>query len=207
MIANHIHHALAQVRELQQRVLESQRFRGYSGRARAMGGTAALIGAVILSRGVYPGTDRAHLYGWAVVWLLGVSFNYGALLCWFLSEPGDKRDLRQLLPAVDQVFPLLVGGILTLSMVLGGQYPYLFGIWMCLYGLANLSARWVMPRAVIPLGLYYIAAGALCLLVPGLSFTNPWPMGLVFFTGELIGGFIFFFNRNPAASLRAFFGF
>lgn len=32
MIANHIYHALEQVRDLQQKILEGQRFKGYSGR-------------------------------------------------------------------------------------------------------------------------------------------------------------------------------
>ena len=31
MVANHIHHALDQVRELQQKILDKQRFKGYSG--------------------------------------------------------------------------------------------------------------------------------------------------------------------------------
>ena len=35
MIAAHIHDALAQVRELKLRVLNAQRFTGYSGRGRA----------------------------------------------------------------------------------------------------------------------------------------------------------------------------
>ncbi len=49
MIANHIHHALAQVRELQQKILEGQRFKGYSGRARAICGVAALAAAAFMS--------------------------------------------------------------------------------------------------------------------------------------------------------------
>ena len=51
MIANHIHDALAQVRELQQRILERQRFRGYSGEARMSAGTFALVGAWIMASG------------------------------------------------------------------------------------------------------------------------------------------------------------
>lgn len=44
MIANHIHDALAQVRELQKNILDKQRFKGYSGRARAIAGSVALVG-------------------------------------------------------------------------------------------------------------------------------------------------------------------
>jgi hypothetical protein len=35
-----------------------------------------------------------------------------------------------------------------------------------------------------------LAAGVICLLAPGIVFLNPWPMGLIFFTGEMVGGWI-----------------
>jgi len=38
--------------------------------------------------------------------------------------------------------------------------------------------------------LFYQAAGIACLLAPGITFLNPWPMGLVFFAGETAGGWI-----------------
>lgn len=206
MISDHIHNALAQVRELRRRVVESQRFRGYSGRARAMGGAAALLGAWVMSLRQIPETTEAHLIGWGAVLVVSLSFNYGALLLWFLSEPLEKRDVRQLLPAVEPFFPLLVGGVLTWILIRSDLFQYLFGMWMCMYGLANLAARWFLPRAVFPLGLYYILAGTVCLLAVDISFMNPWPMGVVFFVGELVGGLIFFSIRKPEGSFRAFFG-
>ena len=83
----------------------------------------------------------------------------------------------------------------------------LFGLWMCMYGLVNLASRWVLSRAVFALGAYYILAGTVCLLVVNISFLNPWPMGLVFFAGELLGGFLLYSIRKPDGSIRAFFGF
>ena len=50
MIANHIHDALAQVRTLQELILEKRIFKGYSGKARIAAGTLALACAVILAR-------------------------------------------------------------------------------------------------------------------------------------------------------------
>ena len=40
--------ALDRVADMRLRILESQKFRGYSGRARALGGCAALVGALAL---------------------------------------------------------------------------------------------------------------------------------------------------------------
>lgn len=204
MIASHIHHALAQVRELKRRVVESRRFRGYSGKARLFSGVVALLAAMVMSSNRFPETFYAHVLGWASVFMVAFLANYGALLLWFLSEPRENRDKRQLLPVVDPLLPIFVGGVLTLAVILNGHYDYLFGIWMCLFGLANLASRWVLPRSIWPLGLFFIAAGTACLLVPGISFLNPWPMGLVFFVGESLGGILFIMNRDPNLNIRNF---
>jgi hypothetical protein len=55
-----------------------------------------------------------------------------------------------------------------------------------------------------PLGVFYLTCGTVCLLVPWISFTNPWPMALVFGVGEWVGGFIFYQNRVPGATVAGF---
>jgi hypothetical protein len=203
MIARHIHHALAQVQELQQKVLEKQRFKGYSGRARAIGGTFAFLGAWIMSTASYPKTTSAHVFGWGVVFTLTILLNYGALIFWFLFDPSVKRDIRKLKPMTDILPPLFVGGILTLAILIRGDHHYLFGMWMCLFGLANLASRHVLPKSICILGLIYIGAGTFCLLLPNISFLNPWPMGITFFVGEWLGGLILHFDGIPWKFLQA----
>ncbi len=204
--ASHVHDAIRQVRELKRRVLEAERFTGYSGRSRAIGGSAALIAAVVMSRPVFPRTVEAHLAGWLAVLAFAVIGNYSALLYWFFFHSRQKKELRRLIPTVDAFPPLLVGGLLSWVLIRHGWYDLLFGTWMCLYGLANLSSRRVLPKAIWPLGFFYIGSGAAFLLVPGVSFTSPWGAGLVFFVGEWVGGFIFHYNRRPDAPLSSFFG-
>ena len=89
MIANHIHDALAQVRELQQRILERQRFRGYSGGARMSAGTFALVGAWIMASGNYPRDPHTHLLGWGTIFFLAILTNYGSLLYRFAKDAGS----------------------------------------------------------------------------------------------------------------------
>ena len=172
-----------------------------------MGGAVALLGAWVMALEAFPESREAHLIGWGAVLVISLALNYGALLIWFLSEPRDRRDVRQLLPAVDPLFPMIVTGVLTWILVQNGLFRGLFGLWMCMYGLVNLASRWVLSRAVFALGAYYILAGTVCLLVVNISFLNPWPMGLVFFAGELLGGFLLYSIRKPDGSIRAFFGF
>jgi hypothetical protein len=204
MIASHIHHALEQVQELKMRVLNAQRFKGYSGRCRAVGGTVALFACLIMGTRWYPPTPTAHLTGWGIVFLCAMLANYSAVLHWFLFQPDVERDVRRLMPTVDALPSLVVGGILTGALMLNEQHDLLFGMWMCMYGLTNLSARNTLPRALWPLGIFYIACGAFCLLTPWVALVNPWPMGLVFGLGEWAGGFIFHRNRVSDATLTSF---
>lgn len=200
MIAAHIHDALAQVRQLQLRVLNAQQFTGYSGRSRAFGGIIAILAAFIMSAKWYPQTTFAHLAGWGFVFLCAVLSNYSALGHWFFFHSEPERDIRKLIPTIDALPSLIVGGIFTGTLIFHKQYELLFGTWMCVFGLTNLSCRRTLPRALWPLGFFYIACGAICLLAPWINITNPWPMGIVFGVGELIGGYIFHQNRISHAA-------
>ena len=191
MIANHIHDALAQVRRLREVVLERRTFHGYSGKARVFGAVFALLGAVVMSRQAYPSTPTAHLVGWGSVLGLALLINYGALASWFFFSEEARRDAVRAMPALDAIPILGVGALFSLLMIQSANFDYLPGMWMCVYGLAHVPYRLSLPRSNYLLGLCYVICGALYLVLPwGLVLTNPWPMGTVFFAGELIGGVI-----------------
>lgn len=190
MVANHIHDALAQVKVLQELILDKQMFRGYSGRARILSGLAALAGAALLASGVVPRTVPAHLATWAAVLGTALALNYGALAHSFFFDPTFKRNVLMLKPAIDVVPPLATGAVISLALVFAGQYDLLFGAWMMLYGLAHVACRHSLPIANYAVGLFYLASGALYLLWPGHSFLNPWPMALAFVPGEIAGGIV-----------------
>ncbi|MFA5203319.1 MAG: hypothetical protein WC708_02845 [Lentisphaeria bacterium] len=194
MIAAHVHDALRQVQKLREAVLDKRQFRGYSGPARLLGGMVALAGAVVLAR-FPPATPAGHLVGWGCVLAVGLLLNYGAMAYWFWCDPQVARDPRQLRPALDALPPLAVGAAFSLACVLRQQYDELFPLWMCVYGLVHVPYRTTLPLGNYLVGLGYLAAGAGCLFWPGLGFTNPWPMGLVFFAGETVGGLILYHNR------------
>jgi hypothetical protein len=196
MPISHIHQALAQVRELRHRLIEQQRFRGYSGRARASGGLIALAGATLMSSPRFPDRDLARIAGWGTVFTLAVLVNYGALLYWFCHDPQVGRDWRRLRPALVVLPPLLAGGLLTFGLILRGTLDPLYGMWMTLYGLANLASHQVLPRAILLVGAFYLAAGGVCLLWPAVVFADPRAMGWVFFLGEAAGGAILHWDQT-----------
>lgn len=200
MIAHHVHDALAQVRRLQDLVLEKRIFRGYSGRARIFSGATALAAAAILDSAWVPRTDVAHLAGWALALTAALLLNYGALAWWFLFDPTVRRNPRLIKPAIDAVPALAIGAVLSVALILAGQYRLLFGVWMSLYGLAQVAYRQSLPSGIYRVGLVYMLCGAACLLAPHLTFTNPWPMGLTFLFGEVAGGYVLLTGREGRES-------
>lgn len=190
MIASHIHDALDQVRTLQAFIVERNRFKGYSGKARMLSGLVALVGAAILSSSRVPASTAAHLTGWIIILAIGLVINYAALLYWFLFNAEARRDPVMLKPALDAIPPLAVGGILALALALRNQHDLIFGACLSLYGLAQVAYRRSLPHGIYALGFYYLACGAFFLLGPNFSFTNPWPMAIAFCAGEAASGLI-----------------
>jgi len=189
MIANHIHDALDQVKTLRELILEKKHFRGYSGKARIISGLAALAGAVVLSHPRIPASPYSHLMGWGVILVVGLLLNYVAVLYWFLFDHDVRRNPMMLKPAIDAIPALAIGAVLSLALILAGQYDLLTGVWMCLYGLAQTAYRQSLPKGIYLVGLVYMICGAGLLVMPQ-PFVNPWPMGVVFCVGEFAGGCI-----------------
>ena len=185
-----IHDALAQVREVRQRVIERQRFLGYSAGGRFIGGGLTVAAALLISQAWFPQSPLPMLAVWIATAVLAAAINYGLCLRWYLTLPVDVRQPDRLYPLVDSVPPLIVAAVVTLAFSLRGQYDLLFGAWMCLFGLVNFYSWHHLPRSVRALGMFYVACGCLFLLHPAVVFLNPWPMALVYIVGETAGGLI-----------------
>lgn len=196
MLANHIHDALGQVRRLQALLLEKRKFTGYSGTARMLGGSVAMLGCAGMA--FFCDSFSAQLIGWCSILAIALLLNYGALMLWFVQRPACKRTFTEISPALDAIPPLAVGAVLSAALLLKGCPDLLFGSWMCLYGLAHTTCRKALPRENGFLGLFYLACGSWFLLWPGTTFMNPLPAGMVFLIGEWIGGLIFHRHKVEA---------
>jgi hypothetical protein len=202
----HVHQALAQIRTMHRYVVERQRFKGYSGRARALSGSMALVAAYWLS--LQPGHSASYvLVTWLLVALMGAAINYGAVLFWFLGEPQDEKQTSRLKPALEVVPALAAGAALTIAFWRDGAFEYMVPVWMILFGIANLASRHVLPKEISWIGLFYMVSGAVLLFcAPRMGLSNPWPMGIIFFVGEWFGGLIIFFDRPDRPSWGNFLG-
>lgn len=201
-----LHHALREVRELKRHILTKQRFKGYSGRARALGGCAALAAALVLRAGYYPAELPNLLATWGSVLAIGLALNYGALVYWFLYDEEVGRDWRSLKPALEVLPAFLVGGLLTLGLLRQGNAALLPGVWLCLYGLANLATRHVLPRNICWGGAWYLTVGAICILFPEWAWSQPLVLGGAFFIGEWLGGLALHYDEAEGRTFWSFFG-
>jgi len=202
MLTEQLHDALSQVRQIQRALVDRLQFQGFSGPTRAVSGTLALFAAAVMSTHWFPHTTEAHLVGWGTVLAISLCLNAGALVYWFFTAEEVRKDPKRLSPVLDTLPPLFVGAIATVALVLHGLHDYLFGIWMCMFGLTNLTSRHVVPKAICLVGLFYVACGSLWLLSPTVSFLNPWPMGVVFFAGEWAGGLILHVDHRRLDELK-----
>ena len=122
-----------------------------------------------------------------MVLVVAAGVNYGALLFW-MGRGERWRRTAEWVPALESLPPLAVGGALSLAFWRAGAYDLLPGTWMLCYGLVHMAYRRNLPLGVYAVGFFYLAAGVVCLLAPGLTFTDPRPMGVVFGMGEVAGG-------------------
>ena len=196
MTSGSVDEALDQVRRMQTLVGDRLRFRGFSARARVIGGLVALEGGLALGLVHRPDSPFVHLVGWALVLFVAVGLNYGALLLWLLDRDRVRRR-ADWIPALESLPPLAVGAAFSLAFVRAGMFDYLPATWMLCYGLANMAFRRNLPVGVYLVGLFYLGAGLACLLIPGTSFTDPRPVGLVFGIGEIVGGYALLQRDGP----------
>lgn len=192
-----VHDALEQVREVRRRVLERQRFLGYSAGGRLAGGALTIVAAAVMSHPVFPAGAWAMAAAWTATALLAAAINFGLCLRWYRTLPDDLRHLGRLYPLLDIMPPLLLAIGATAALVLHGQFDLLFGVWTGLFGLVNFYSGHHLPSSIRALGMFYLCCGLLFLLHPGVTIMNPWPMALVYGTGEAVGSWIV--HRNAQA--------
>jgi hypothetical protein len=187
-----LHDALARVSEMRARILESQKFRGYSGRARALGGCAALIGGLVVNL-IPEGVRHVAIPAvWGMVFVVAFVLNYGAVLQWWLKLSKDERARSPLSPALENLPVFVVGGSLTVHLIAYGYPGALPGMWASVLALTQFTAKYAIPRGLRAVGWYYVAAGSAMLAYPEFGWDNPVVPGLVFFIGEWAGGWLIF---------------
>ena len=131
-----------------------------------------VVGVTALGAAVVAAQQQSTL-NWLVVWLAEamVALTVGgwtmvrkarAVNDSLLSGPGRRFGLS-FLP------PLVVGGLLTVALYLGGARALIPAVWLLLYGTGVITGGAFSVPIVPVMGLGFLLLGAVALFVPGLG--------------------------------------
>lgn len=190
--------ALGQIDEIRQQMARTELFRGYRSAVVAASSVLALAAAALQPLVIDPEHKlRDFLILWVVV--AGVSFTMAAVQLWRRVRRARSRLARQAtLLAAEQFLPsLMVGAVVTVCVYRyaaesGWMLP---GLWSLIYSLGIFASYRLLPRQVAWVGLYYAAAGALCLVWgQDKNAFAPWQMALCFGGGQILGAAVLYWT-------------
>lgn len=191
--------ALDQIAEIRAQVAHGETFRGF--RALTVGGSGLLGWAAAGLQAQRIARPLEHVAQYVGLWsgvaalcvcMVGVELA----VRWMATESRVKRRLTLL--ALQQFAPcLLVGAVVTAVIVRhapqsAGLLP---GLWSLLFSLGVFSCCRLLPPAVAWVGLYYMAAGTVVMLMgSGPQALSPWSMAGTFGTGQLLAAGILYYT-------------
>jgi hypothetical protein len=190
--------ALGQIDEIRQQMARTELFRGYRSLTVGFSGVLALAAAAVQPYLVEP---ENQLRDFLVLWLVAASASLlaAAFQLWRRVRLANSRLARQAtLLAAEQFLPsIVVGAVVTLCL-----YRYasdaawmLPGLWSLIYSLGIFASYRLLPRQVAWVGLYYVVAGATCLVWgQGAHALAPWQMALSFGGGQILGAVVLYWT-------------
>jgi hypothetical protein len=187
--------ALLDIAEVRERLAMAQRFRGYSGAAAIASGVFAVAAGVLQAILVAFPRDNYDARVYASIWLVcgtaAFIVNYGSIAHWFVSDE-SARDRWQTRTVGLAILPAIVlGAAITLALIVRGDYSFLPGIWYGCYGVGLFASRTMLPRGVLPISAFFVAAGIALLFVPTALALQWWVLPIGFGLGQIaIGVFV-----------------
>lgn len=186
--------ALADLEEVRSRLVAVQRFRGWSGGAAVVSGTAAItIGVYQFFALPYPASavDASRFVTmWIACLVFALAINYGAIVLW-LGRNWTLRARCELRTVGMTIAPAIAaGGVLTAALLhrhLDGMLP---GLWCVCYAMGLIASRAMVPRGVLAVAGLFAAAGTALLFAPDVNALRWWVMPATFGIGQLLIGLL-----------------
>jgi hypothetical protein len=191
--------ALSQITEIRAQMARTETFRGYRSGTVGLSGLLGVAGAAVQAVWIpEPLADiRAYLTLWAGVAAVCVAVwtTEMVLRC---RRAALSLTRQTTLLAVEQFLPCLAaGGLLTVAVVTRGADSVwmLPGLWAVLFSLGVFASCRLLPKPVIWVAAYYLAAGVAALvLAQGDAALSPWAMVGTFGVGQLLAAAILYFT-------------
>ena len=183
--------ALAEINAIRTQVARDTQFRGYGPRSIAASGVLAIIVAAV--QAAWAGTAEHAVLPFLVVWVTTAAISV-ALTAWETIARSRRMHSgfagKMLHAAVEQFLPSIVVGMLltaVLVTVAPQQAWMLPGLWQLAFSLGIFASCRFLPRPMFAVGLWYLTAGLVCLVIESTGAAlSPWAMGIPFGLGQLL---------------------
>jgi hypothetical protein len=183
--------ALAQIDEIRASIARTETFRGYRSATVGFSGLAGIAGAIF--QAAYIASPQAEISAYVALWVgvAALSLLVVSLELWLRIRRAVSANARRLTwLAVEQFFPCLaVGAVVTFVVVFAAPSSgwMLPGLWALVFSLGVFASCRLLPRAAFAIGVYYFAAGGICLLLGREELRlSPWLMAGTFGGGQLL---------------------
>lgn len=183
--------ALAEISSIRGHLARGTEFRGYGPASVAATGVLAALVALVQGRWISGTTPplASCLLTWVVTAVASLTLIVAdAIVRTRRVHHGLAAQMLQ--SAFEQFLPPIVAGML-LTVVLFRFAPrelwMLPGLWQVVFSLGVFASCRCLPRPIFAVGVWYLAAGMICLAVArGQGTFSPWEMGIPFGVGQLL---------------------
>lgn len=196
--------ALADIAEVRERLGQVQRFKGYSGLAALVSGVFAIAAGVvqwlIVPAVVTQHQGRLYFAIWFACCAASVVLNYSAIAHWYVND-ATAREKWQTATVGFSILPaLLLGAALSFALLRANLFAFLPGVWCGCYGVGLIASRTTLPRAVVPVCVAFLGAGAALLFAPPALALSSWVLPAIFGTGQVAIGVLVMRARDAGAA-------
>lgn len=201
-----MHEIAGTLAEIRTQIAQATVFRGFRSLTVGFSGFLALLAAWVQVDGIPRPVDQLRDYvnlwtGVALVSLFVIGAELGYLWIATVSPLGHRLTLV----AIRKFIPCLTAGTaVTLSITKfapesGWMLP---GLWSILFSQGIFSSSNILPPASFWVGVHYLVAGTLCLMLGnGAHALSPWLMAITFGVGQIMAALILYLalerNQEP----------
>jgi hypothetical protein len=198
-----LYKALEQIHAIRGQMARGTEFRGYGPETVAATGLLAVAAALVQS--VSLKNPLVQPLGYLTLWIATAAV---AVLVTGLQTVLRTRRVhsglapQMMLSAAESFAPAIVAGVLVTGVLAHSAPQELWllpGLWQIFYGLGIFASCRFLPRQMLAVGVWFLAAGALC-LTAGVTerVLSPWEMGFPFGIGQLLIAAVLKFGYREA---------
>jgi hypothetical protein len=182
--------ALSEISTIRGQIARNAEFRGYGPATLTATGILAIIAA--LAQAGWLKAPERDIATYLAIWVATASLS---LILISIETVARARRVhfgfagQMIHSAMEQFLPAITAG-LTLTLVLWRCAPQslwmLPGLWQVIFSLGVFASCRFLPRPMIAVGTWYLAAGLMCLSLGDQRALSPWAMGVPFGVGQLL---------------------